>query len=329
MAAAIAVLASPLGLGASAFCAGPRLSFSGEAASPAASSLSHLAAFDSTSPVASALASPAELVRTAVANEVAAAHDTSVKHMFLSRKQTAHGSQTRLYAETREAMVAMTIAYNDQPITAQQLQGEEGRLDGIRDHPEQMERKKSQEKEDAERTLRMVKALPDAFLYEYDGTEESAPGVGKAGDSLVRLKFRPNPGYVPPSRVEQVLAGMQGFVLVDPEAKRIAKIDATLLRDVSFGWGFFGRLAKGGTFLVEQADVGDGTWDTTRMRLGFTGTILLVKSLNISSDETLSDFRRIPADTTFAKGVEMLKAEQARLAANRALGAATTGPKSQ
>src|SRR5271165_1002884 len=49
-------------------------------------------------------ASPIELVRTAVANEVAAANDNSVKHMFRSRKQTPQGSQTRLYVETREAM---------------------------------------------------------------------------------------------------------------------------------------------------------------------------------------------------------------------------------
>ena len=32
----------------------------------------------------------------------------------------------------------------------------------------------------------------------------------------MRLKFRPNPNYDPPTRVEQVLTGMQGVVLVDP-----------------------------------------------------------------------------------------------------------------
>jgi hypothetical protein len=46
-------------------------------------------------------ASPLELVRSAVANEVAAAKDDSTKHIFRSRKQTAQGSQTRLYVETR------------------------------------------------------------------------------------------------------------------------------------------------------------------------------------------------------------------------------------
>ena len=41
------------------------------------------------------------------------------------------------------------------------------------------------------------------------------PGLGKTGNPLVRLKFHPNPNYEPPTRVEQVLTGMQGVVLVD------------------------------------------------------------------------------------------------------------------
>ena len=64
------------------------------------------------------------------------------------------------------------------------------------------------------------------------------------------------------------------------------------------------------------------------MSLSFTGKILLFKSIAIKSDEVFSDFRRVPADTTFVQGVEMLKAEQAKLAENRKPGAAATGPKS-
>jgi len=41
-----------------------------------------------------------------------------------------------------------------------------------------------------------------------------------------------------------------------------------------------------------------------------------------------SDFRRVPDSTTFAQGVEILKAEEAKLAENHEPGAAATGPKS-
>ena len=260
------------------------------------------------------LPSPIELVRAAVANEVAA-NDDSTKHMFRSRKQTPQGSQTRLYVETGQAMAGITIANNDQPLTPEQMGDEENRLAGFVGNPEQLRHKHSQEQESAERTLRIVKALPDAFLYDYDGEERGAADLGKDGDRLVRLKFRPNPAFHPPSHVEDVLTGMRGVVLIDSVARRLARIDGTLFKEVGFGWGILGHLDKGGHFLVEQRDVGDGSWDISRMSLGFAGRILLFKSISIKSDEVFSDFRRVPADTTFAQGVEILKAE-AKLSEN-------------
>jgi hypothetical protein len=255
-----------------------------------------------------------ELVRATVANEMAAANDSSAKHMFRDHKNTPQGSQTRLYVETREAMAGMTIAYNDKPLSPQQLQGEEGRLAGLVGHPEQLKRKQRQEKEEANRTLSIVKALPDAFLFDYDGTETGTASLGKEGMQLLRLKFRPNPAYRAPSHVEEVLVGMGGFVLIDPASRRIARIDGTLFKDVSFGWGILGHLNKGGHFLVQQQNLDDGSWDISRMRLQFTGKILLFKSIAINSEEVFTDFRSVPADTTFAQGVEMLKAEEGKMA---------------
>ncbi|MGA8860514.1 MAG: hypothetical protein WB506_10930, partial [Candidatus Sulfotelmatobacter sp.] len=88
------------------------------------------------------------------------------------------------------------------------------------------------------------------------------------------------------------------------------------------GWGILGHLDEGGHFLVEQSDVGDGSWEVSRMSLRFTGKILLFKSIAIKSEEVFSDFRRVPDDTTFALGVEMLNAEEAKLAENQKPGTA-------
>jgi hypothetical protein len=131
------------------------------------------------------------------------------------------------------------------------------------------------------------------------------------------LKFRPNPAYQPPTRAEQVLEGMAGFVVIDPVARRIVRIDGTLFKEVAFGWGILGHLDKGGHFLVEQHDIGNGCWEVSRMSLNFAGKILMFKSLAIKSDEVFSDFRPVPDSITFAQGVEMLKAEEVKLAQNR------------
>jgi hypothetical protein len=249
--------------------------------------------------------SPVGLVRNTVSNELKADKDSG-HFMFRSRKQTSSGSQTKLFVQTRDATAAMLIAINDQPLTAQQRQSEEGRLQYLIKNPDELKRKQRQERDDEERTSRIMRALPDAFLYEYEGTEEGSATVGGEGDQLVRLKFRPNPKYDPPSRVEQVLTGMQGIVLIDAKDNRIARMDGTLFRDVGFGWGILGHLDKGGHFLVEQAKIGDGTWAIRKMQLGFTGKAFFFKNIAFKHEEVFSDFHRVPSNLSFADGVALL-----------------------
>jgi len=259
---------------------------------------------------------PADLVRATVRNEVATSEHREGLHMFRSYNKTPKGSQTKLYVETNDALAAKLIAVNDQPLTAEQQRGEASHLTWLVNNPEQLRKKAAREKDDEERTLRIVKALPDAFCYEYAGTTDSVNGLGKTGDQLLRLKFTPNPAYRPPSRVEEVLAGMQGELLIDPQVRRLARIDGTLFREVTFGWGIIGHLNKGGQFRVQQADLGlgDGAWGITEMKLNITGKILMFKGINMVSDEILSDFQKMPENLTFAQGVERLKMQEEKQA---------------
>jgi hypothetical protein len=260
--------------------------------------------------------SPNDLVRETAAHEVSAANQDSHPHMFRSRRQNSKGSQTRIYIETKDAMAGMLIAVNDQPLSQQQQQAEIDHLNWLAGNPEQLRKKHAREKDDADRTMRIVKALPDAFRYKYAGTETCSPVLGKPGDELVKLEFTPNPAYTPPTKVEQVLEGMKGYLLIDSTARRIAMIDGALFREVSFGWGIIGHLDKGGHFRVQQADIGSGDWEITAMSLKITGKILMFKSISMVSDETFSDFHPVPEDLTFTKAVGLLRNEQEKLAHN-------------
>jgi hypothetical protein len=177
--------------------------------------------------------SPQELVRKTVQNEVAANNDAGEHFMFKDQRKTIHLSQTKLIVETREATAGMLVEQNGQPLSATQQQGETSRLENFVKNPSELAKKGKQEKVDADRSMRIMKAMPDAFLYEPDGIVPGTAEVGKAGHDLVRLKFRPNPNYTPPSRVEQVLTGMRGIVLIDAKANRIAEINGNLCRGAS------------------------------------------------------------------------------------------------
>lgn len=262
---------------------------------------------------------PDELVKEVVQNEVAADTGPGAKHMFTSFKKTPKGTQTHIYVETKEAMAGLLIEFNGYPLTPAQLQNEDGHLQWLENNPEQLQKKHLREKEDTERSLRIVKALPYAFHYQYAGTEKGTASLGSEGAELVKLKFTPNPSYQPPSRSEQVLTAMQGYLLIDVKARRLAQINAGLFKDADFGWGILGRLNKGGRFVVCQANVGENSWEITEMNLDITGKILFFKSITMVSDEKLSDFRHVP-DLTFAEGVQLLKAEQEKIAGHR------TGP---
>ncbi len=256
---------------------------------------------------------PRELVRQATENEIHAGAG-GMGLMFRERKETPHGCQVSLIVETSEGNARLLIESNGKPLTAEQRNAEETRLNALLHNPAELRKKQKAEREDSERTIRIMRALPEAFLYEPEGTEKGSEGIGSPGAELVRLKFRANPNYVPPSRTEQVLTGMQGYLLIDASQLRIARIDGTLFKDVSFGWGIFGRLDKGGWFAVRQAAVADRTWEITRMEISFTGKELLFKKILIKSNEFFSDFRSVPPNLTFAQGVELLKKEEAALA---------------
>jgi hypothetical protein len=259
--------------------------------------------------------SPIELVRRTVEGEIATGN--GAKAMFTDHKGTPQGSQTKLVVETRDGMAGILLAIDNKPLSAAQRQAEEARLQGLVNNPEGLKKKQRSEKEDTEHVTRIMKALPDAFLYETDGSAVGNQEIGKPGDHLVRLKFRPNPKYSPPSHVEQVLTAMQGYVLIDADQHRIAKIDGTLAKEVGFGWGILGHLDRGGHFLVEQAEVIPGDWELTHMSLSFTGKELLFKSISVKSDEVFSNFQSVPTNLTFAQGVELLKKQEAELAENQ------------
>jgi hypothetical protein len=243
-----------------------------------------------------------ELVRRTIANEDKASKER-LRFLYRLRTETPKaGAITKELVETNDGAVARLIAVSDRPPTSEERQKDDERLQKLASDPQARDAKRKQQKEDEERTTRMLKALPDAFVYEYDGFEP-----GKDGQQLFRLKFKPNPKYDPPNRELQVYQGMEGTMLIDPGDERLVKIAAHLFKGVNFGWGILGHLDPGGQFEVEQSHVGGDRWEVTQMRLHFTGKILLFKNLSINEHETAFDYRGAPDNLSFVQGIEFLK----------------------
>ena len=244
---------------------------------------------------------PGELVRQAVARELKAA-DTPGHYMYQLRKDTPERSETQAMIETRDWLIGRLTRINGKPLTSQERKREGDRIARLLDGTNALRKEEASRRKDERRVKEMVSALPEAFVYEYDRSETNSDG-----DRLERLTFAPKVGFYPSTGELAVFSGMKGTMLVNTTAMRIERIEATLFRSVSFGWGIVARLDPGGTFVFEQVRIGDGRWAIKKLAVHFSGKVLLVKSLHIDSTLTTSGFRRMPDDLTLRQGLELLK----------------------
>lgn len=257
-------------------------------------------------------ANPADLVRKAVNNENQAKTDKTLYTYRLIRKKPEH-IETREMIETEQGVIGRLLMIDGKPLSPADRTKEDARLQRLVSDPSQLAQKQRSQKEDDRRSRNMVNALPDAFLYEYVGVTNEEPW-----GELVNLRFKPNPNFNPPQRETMVYRGMQGTMSIAVPAYHIAKIQARLFRDVTFGWGILGHLDQGGRFLVEQKPI-EGTngahWEPSHMVLDFTGKALLFKTIRINDDEITTDYRPVP-DMTVAQAVELLKKHDGEVAQN-------------
>ena len=250
-----------------------------------------------------------ELVRKVIARELADGEKPR-QYIYRLRREAAEGSKstTRDILDTRDGLVSRLVASNDRPPTAEERAKDDRHLEKLLAHPEEQRKRKQRQKEDAEQVRKLLRAIPDAFLFEQDGTEPGPRG------ELARLKFRPNPDFHPPSRETIVYKGMEGILVVEPRDLRLVRIDSSLVESVTLGWGLLARLNKGGRFTLEQSLLPDGEWQTTRMTLDFTGKAFLFKTIRIKQKQTITDFRLAPANLSLAEGIELLKRQNAAVA---------------
>src|SRR5262249_23993187 len=125
-------------------------------------------------------------------------------------------------------------------------------------------------------------------------------------NGLLRFTFRPNPDFSPKDRETQMYRGMEGFVLVEPVQERLVRVEGKLVKDVSFGWGIFGRLYKGGTYEIVQTQLSPGAWRITTMNFDVRGRVFFFDTFSFLRNESNARFRSVPAPMSYRAGVKPL-----------------------
>jgi hypothetical protein len=241
------------------------------------------------------------LVKRVLRVEMQSAQDHSHPMQYRLRKVSPRLATTKLIVETKDGDVARLIAINDNPLSSEGEKAEQARLQSLVNDPSLQRHRQTREQGDSERARKVIRALPEAFLYTFAGFADTPHGPS------YRLSFQPNPSFDPQDLEAQALKGMAGELWIDVAQQRVTRLEGKRIRDVDYGWGILGKLDQGGTLLLEQADIGDHQWRTTHMVLVMNAR-LLVKTVKLDTTLELSEFAPVTPGITYQQAIPILEA---------------------
>lgn len=254
-------------------------------------------------PSAPAALTPAQaqaLVGRALATELRASQDASHPMRYRLRRASPRLTTTKEIVETRDGDVARLIQISDQPLSWADEQREEARLNELYSDPGRQRHRKQSEEADTGIVLKLLRMLPQAFLYEYEG-----PGAASTG-TVEKFRFRPNPGFGPPDMETQALTAMTGELWIDAAQERVARLEGHLQQDTDYGWGILGRLDKGGWIVLEQAGVGSQQWRIVRFQMKINLRVLF-KTRNFDTVQEMTQYTPVPDGLDYRKAIQMLR----------------------
>jgi hypothetical protein len=241
------------------------------------------------------------LVDRALATELHTAQDTNHPMRYRLHKSTPRLTTTKEILETKDGDVARLIAQFDKPLSPADEQTEQTRLDTLFRDPSLQRHRKQGEEGDMGIVLRLLRMLPDAFLYQYAGSDQGPAGT------VEKFTFKPNPNFSPPDLETQALTAMTGILSVDAAQERVTRLEGHLQQDTDYGWGILGKLDKGGSIVIEQADVGGHQWRIARFQMRMNMRVLF-KTRNIDTTEEMTQYTPVPASIDYRQAIQMLRA---------------------
>jgi hypothetical protein len=255
-----------------------------------------------TAPAQVKSADPSQSVREMVANEIALQKADRSHWMYRHQKANPEFTELRHCVQASQGEVCREVERNGKPLTAEEQKKEDERIQVLLASWRQQEQARKERQEDGKKALRLLNMLPDAFAYHYEGTE----------GPYVRLSFVPNPKFDPPTREARVFHAMAGTLWLDASQKRLRKLQGHLTTDVEFGGRLLGCLYKGGSFEVQQTDLGDGIWEVTYLDVHILGKALFFKTIRAQQTETSTFIKRLPDDLSMACAAELLDNSQSQ-----------------
>jgi hypothetical protein len=241
--------------------------------------------------------SPHDLVKDVVYNELQERRTVSL-WKYREEKRVEKQTTIQQEVETRSGIVFRVLARQGRPLDAAGWKRETDRLNNLMRNSGEQARMRQESEAEEQRLQRLIAAMPDAFTYTYSGMVEGN----------VRLSFQPNPAYNAQTFETRIYHGLAGEIWIQPQSKRLVKIDAHIMSEIDFGYGFLGRVEKGGTFQLERKQVAENRWKTSVLDIHISGRVVLFKAISKDQREVRSNFQPVRNDLNVSGAVALLNA---------------------
>lgn len=254
--------------------------------------------------------SASQLVREVIYNEL----NDHARHGFWRywiERQSQGGTRLEEQVETADGPIARLTLINGRELTPEAQRQEQDRLEEMLNSRGEQARQLRQFDEDEERIGRILRLLPTAFVYQFDGEEMGC----------YRLRFKPNPNDEAHTIEARIFHGMSGTLWVDERSKRLARLEGRINENVDFGFGLLGRICRGGWFRLVRVQASAGDWKTKSLEVHLNVRALLVKTFARDTSELRGGFVAVPAGMSLAQGLALLnqnkEAMEAEIAGQR------------
>ena len=237
--------------------------------------------------------SPQSIIQQVVNAELASNQSDHSNWSYLEEIKKPKEHLAQWVAATQAGNVERVILKNDQRIPVAEQKSEIQKFL----HDTKAQKKQIAESDhDNKQIDDLLRLLPGAFHWTQTDINPTN----------TYLHFEPDPSFHPPTREAKVFSGMAGDVTIDNVQHRIRSMSGHLIQEVTFGGGLLGKLKKGSSFSLEQAQVGTSLWQLTAIHVHLDGNALLFKSVSLDQDDERSKFSAEDANVTLVQAASQV-----------------------
>ncbi len=210
-----------------------------------------------------------DLVKDVVYNELQERRQVSL-WQYRVEKRVASQTTVEQEVETVSGPVYRVLARQGKPLDQAAQKKETERLNNLLRNPAEQARMKQDHEAEEQRLERLIAAMPDAFTLH----------LRRHGRRQPAAFLPPNPAYNPPTYETRVYHALAGEIWIQPQLKRLVKMDAHIMNEIDFGFGLLGKIEKGGTFQIAREQVSDTRWKTSLLDVHISGRIVFFKAIS-------------------------------------------------